>query len=193
MLAIFPLLISAAAAFVLPEGLSDGYYRASIDERGYEIHELLSAPGVEHMDPTIVAQMAPTTENETYEISAKLHKRADNVWCGCGFGLNNADCDAAVADMKNQVSGGVHIQAHLSYYSIRGSVVFFACNGGDGQLFMDSPTVAYIATQITNSCGWYTAGTFARLGYLSESSGYMRYSAGLDFCGAAKTSPAHSC
>ncbi|KAB2571943.1 hypothetical protein BFW01_g1843 [Lasiodiplodia theobromae] len=192
MLAIFPLLISAAAAFVLPEGLSDGFYRASIDERGYEIHELLSA-GIDDANPTIVAQMAPTTENETYDLPAQLQKRAGTKWCGCGFTLDHAGCDAAVADMKVQVSGGVHIQAHLAYYSIKGGVVFFACNTGNGQLFMDAPTVAYVASEITNACGWYIAGTFARSGYPSEASGYMRYSSGLDFCGAAKSSSAHSC
>ncbi|KAH7010742.1 hypothetical protein B0J12DRAFT_751346 [Macrophomina phaseolina] len=193
MLAIIPLLISTAAAFVFPEGLTDGFYRASIDERGYEIHELLSAPDGEHIDARIISQRAPTTDSDTYEVSAKLQKRIWTVWCGCGFSLNHGDCDAAVADMKRQVDGGVHIQPHQAYYSIRGSVVFFSCNTGDGQVFMDVPSVTFIAGEITKACGYYIAGTFARQGYPPEASGYMRYSAGLDFCRAAKASPAHSC
>lgn len=193
---LLPLLISAATAFVLPGGLTDGVYRAYTDEHGVEIHERASGPSA-----GAIVSSGPATRDISADISADsnethgLSKRRlpGQHWCGCGFTLNHQDCDSAVADIKNQVGSGVHIQAHRAYYSIRGSVIFFACNTGDGQLYMDVPSVTDIAGSLTEVCGRYIAGTYARLGYPPEASGYMRYSQGLDFCAAAKTSPASSC
>ena len=81
MLAFVPLLLATAAtAFVLPGGLHDGVYRAYLDERGTEIHERVSKPG-------IISERAPVTEAP--DVSKELFKRDEAVWCGCGFTLNH--------------------------------------------------------------------------------------------------------
>ena len=201
MLFALPLLVSAAAAFVLPAGLSDGVYMAQINDDGLEVHTRLPSPPssadvalaarsnaiVSARDPSALASHVDTSLNP------KLSKRLWSLWCGCGYTLDRGNCDNAVAAFKGQVAGGKNIPAQTAWYSVRGNVIFFSCNAGWGTVWHDVDAITFIAGEITGACGQYIAGTFQRQGYAEEATGYMRYSAGLDFCGNAKSSPAHSC
>jgi hypothetical protein len=121
-----------------------------------------------------------------------LSKRDDRVFCGCGFNMNKGDCDAAVANLKDQFGSGNTVPADLSWYAISGSVVAFMCNyGGEGPQWMSSAGFAGALEFITQECGEYIAGSIGDTGIYSN--GYMRYSDGLNFCANALASPASSC
>ncbi|KAH8884741.1 hypothetical protein GQ53DRAFT_751671 [Thozetella sp. PMI_491] len=183
-----PILASAVSGFTLPAVKRDGVFRAYYDENGVEVHEELT--------PDMLVTEIPA--NVTFLASSKvpsLDKRAtsgtDQVYCGCGFDMNHQNCDDAVQNMKDQTGGGVAIPPRQSYYAIRGAVVDFACNyQSDYSLWVWADQIGDIAARITNSCGWYIAGSVGEAAY---GVGYMRYSTGLDFCGNALSSSAHSC
>jgi hypothetical protein len=199
MLFALPLLVSAAAAFVLPAGISDGFYMAHINEDGLEVHTRLpSSPSsadvaagsnavVSARDPSALASQVDTSPNP------KLSKRISSIWCGCGVTLDRGNCDAAVAGFKSQVAGGRGIPPYTAWYEARGNVIFFSCNAGDAVLYHDVNIISNIAAEITRACGLYIAGTFQREEYSGEASGYMRNFAGLNFCADAKSSPLHRC
>jgi hypothetical protein len=83
-------------------------------------------------------------------------------------------------------------------------VVAFACNDDFGQnpgrpnAGIDTNYITEGYSFITQKCGSYIAGTmiYLDLAPTTDNSpflGYMRYSDGLDFCGAGEGSPASSC
>lgn len=143
-------LASVAGAFTLPAGAVDGFYRAYINETGHEVHELLARDlSPRGPSPAVTAGSAPRL----------LESRPPTdfwvTWCGCGIGLNHADCDAAVQNLKNQLGDRSRIEAHLAFYAIRGSVVAFACNNSGSTAVIGSEGVRLAAEHVTNACGWY--------------------------------------
>jgi len=105
--------------------------------------------------------------------------------CNCAYELDHPSCDAAVADLKNQVGNGVLIKQGQAYYSIRGISIAYACSYNQYGAPRSLVTAIQIATglaHITNRCGLYITGTYAAK-YDSVSAGfdvgYMRNYAGL--------------
>jgi hypothetical protein len=179
-----PFLLSAVTAFTFPNNQADGVYHASIDARGNEIHRLV-APVTERGD-TLVSELNMRDDH--------LSKRSvGDTWCGCGFGVDHQNTDDAVADLKNQLGDdGQYLLGAQAYYSVRGSVVAFACNlDADATLLVWTDIITQSAGQITSACGLYVAGTAG--GLYSYAFGYMQYSNGLDFCTNALGSPANHC
>ncbi|KAH6658867.1 hypothetical protein BKA67DRAFT_652150 [Truncatella angustata] len=182
---LFSLLAGSAVAAVLPGGLKDGVYRTYLDSQGNEVHEKLSDPINQSPEPVVSINFTPA--------SPLLSKRDPVIYCGCGYGMDHSYCDAAVADLKTQVGSGVHIAPATSYYSIRGSVVAFACEyTGVGTMFISGSDITYMAADITSACGLYIAGSY-KYGGTNAAFGYMRYTSGLNFCANALSSSAHSC
>ncbi|KAL7906652.1 hypothetical protein GGI35DRAFT_458572 [Trichoderma velutinum] len=111
--------------------------------------------------------------------------------------MNHGDCDAAVADLKDQVSrqGTLWLGGGLCWYSIRGGVVAFICNPNDrtNTNGFVADNVGLSTSIITGDCGWYTAGTHAWGYYNSLLVGYEVYYPGVDFFGTAMSSSLESC
>lgn len=179
------LIVSSSAlcgAYSIPRSVVDGIYGISRTELGYEIHTRLS-------DPTAPAFGAPSVADDIPDI----HKRQiphDGMltWCNCSTGMHPSETDAAVADLKQQLSSGQRFD-YLSVYAIRGSVVAFACGGTvDPDVWASASTVGKTLAQVTKRCGRYVPGT----GWLQPAKadghrnpsyvGYMRWHKGLDFC-----------
>lgn len=155
-------------------------YRVYLDERGNEVHE------------SVQARAAPES---ALEVPSGLEKRIEGgeTFCGCGFDLVPSDCDAAVADIENQLGNGVYINVP-SYYSIRGAVVAFVCVSSRNFEISGSDYSSYVSA-VTDACGRYVAGTYLAIGDGADHAdiGYMQYYSGLDFCANAEGSSWHSC
>ncbi|KXJ97295.1 hypothetical protein Micbo1qcDRAFT_191815 [Microdochium bolleyi] len=179
--------------FKLPGGLKDGFYRAYHDESGREVHELVREPATPKELSASSSTSTPVAEPEPEKL-VHLQRRAWKYWCGCGLSMNHGDCDAAVEDLKHQSDVEYAkdygdrknlILPGQSFYSIRGSVVAFACNRNWNYAPVprrDSFTQFY--GEITNRCGWYVPGTWTNdnLDGGVPHVGYMNYRANLDFC-----------
>lgn len=177
-------LLSGTSAFVLPDNPIDGIYQVRRSASGAEVHSSLG-----------LAPMQPST-SPSISSGHQLAKRDDpwgSTWCGCGFGLDHDDTDAAVADLKSQLTkDGKYIEPGLAYYSVRGGVVAYACNlDSNAYLHVWEDIVTQAAGQITGACGEYVAGSQG--GRFDFAIGYMRSGPDVDFCGGALTSPANSC
>ncbi|KAF2124887.1 hypothetical protein P153DRAFT_435093 [Dothidotthia symphoricarpi CBS 119687] len=173
-------LCALTQALVIPTGTTQGLYEVSTLDDGTEVH-------------TKLADYSETEVTPVSEASPLERRQNGRMWCGCGFTLNHGDCDAAVADLKSQFRPSL-INGGKSFYSIRGSVVAFACNRSQTDWLLLPQTFTDAASAITGSCGWYIAGTTER-GDANNALilGYMRYQNGLDFCGASTSSPANRC
>jgi len=162
------------------EGARDGVYRVCLDGRGNEVHESLQARAAPESAP---------------EAAPDMKKRVElgEIFCGCGFNLVPSDCDAAVADLENQLGNGVTIDFD-SYYSIRGAVVAFVCSRSSDFPISGSDYSQYVS-DVTSECGRYIAGTYFAVGDGADQAdiGYMQYYSGLDFCAHAEGSSSHSC
>lgn len=168
------------------EGMTDGVYRAYVDERGNEVHESVNRA---FPDATPAAPISVVQRDE----DSLAARDFGQIYCGCGFDLVPGDCDAAVADIKNQLGGGATF-SYRAYYSIRGAVVAFAC-ARTYDYTITGDNYASFVSDVTSVCGRYVAGTFADYGqgYLGADVGYMQYYSGLDFCAHAEGSSEHSC
>jgi len=83
----------------------------------------------------------------------------------------------------------------MSFYSIRGNVVAFACNRSpDRSWLLIANDYANALGSITGSCGSYIAGAY-EFGDPNQALivGYARYANGDDFCGGSTSSPANHC
>ncbi|KAK1757041.1 hypothetical protein QBC47DRAFT_174500 [Echria macrotheca] len=199
-LATAAVLAAGTLAFKLPAGLADGSYVAYRDETGKQVIEAFT---------TEVANRIGTQSNATSEQgvkpartdssdkrgigSAGLEERDEWFWvsyCGCGFNLDHGNTDRAVQGIKDQC-GSCNLAHDQAIFTIAGDVVAFICNGG--------PTSASLITRaaeiITQRCGWYVAGTaYLEKGLWYEPDiGYMRWFAGLDFCGASEGGTSGNC
>ncbi|KAH8883328.1 hypothetical protein GQ53DRAFT_430442 [Thozetella sp. PMI_491] len=205
---IFTLLFSAIVAthaFKVPEGATDGFHMAYYDEDGQEVH--LRNPDQTTVDAHPLAARTPPVVPKP-ERNLLLAAR-DDEWryhCGCGIEMNHGDCDAAVADLTHQLdTSSISICPGLTFYSIRGSVVAFACNFGDSIQCESATGQQYgdMLKAITSRCGWYVPGTYRNGQYYWDDTnliswnidyGYMRSSEnGGNFYGAAEASGAEHC
>lgn len=193
--------ILSAQAFTLPAIIKDGIYSVRKDN-SVEIHEKISA-----LPPSAELKSKRTTKSEP---ATSTPRRDVFYWedryCGCGINLNHQDTDDAVATFKGQLDDNIHnsFPANYSFYVVRGSVVAFSCSGGNyGSLNQGtSQNYAKSLAKVTQSCGWYVAGTFSEeygdtdvwFGWsISYDQGYMAHYPSLDFCTMARSSSSHSC
>lgn len=190
-LLIFALFFRWITAFTVQEDAADGFYIAYYDANGNEIHVKDPDTDPEWIEGLDVSNPFPSVQQDQ-PISL-----LESIWCGCGISMDHGNCDAAVADLKNQLGGYAVIPGGMSWYSIRGGVVAFVCNrspaGSQGVAYADRLTNSLSA--ITQACGWYIAGTqeiYERQGSDLDY-GYMNWRDGLDFCHDAEGSPSHSC
>ena len=206
-------LAAIATAAILAADLPNGVYHAYTDEHGLETHTRLSN---DELSPrTWTHDLQSAKSNSTVLPTANPSPLAPrkiclgwpepyDIYCGCGFELDPHNCDAAVADLKNQVgtSGIIPTVGH-AYYSIRGNVVSFICafsnNPPPEGYKVTSQFITDALESVTSSCGRYIAGTNMPLwgdtydpqrGY---DLGYMQYTAGLDFCSHARDDSSNCC
>ncbi|CAO2651778.1 Nn.00g000610.m01.CDS01 [Neocucurbitaria sp. VM-36] len=174
-------LLTLAQAFVIPSGTEDGVYGVSVREDGTEVH-------------TKISERDPTSATPYNEVSAFEKRQNDRIWCGCGFNMNPGNCDAAVADLKKQMKPSL-VKPKMSFYSIRGDVVAFACNRSPNRnwLLVES-NYANALARITGACGRYIAGS-TEFGDPNQALivGYQRYTNGDRFCDSATSSPSYHC
>jgi len=115
------ILTTVINAAMLAADLPDGVYHAFTDENGVETHARLvntagghSSPMSWTYDPRLAisnSTVSPTSDLDSFP--EPLEKRtcapgysnpSANIYCGCTFNMNPSNCDAAVADLKNQVA-----------------------------------------------------------------------------------------
>lgn len=176
-------LVSMASAFVLPANLANGNYQIRRSATGAEVHSFLSPPTLRHR----------TTRLSSPEKQLAKRDSWGKTWCQCGSELNHDDTDAAVGDLKSQVTtDSIFIEPASAYYSVRGGVVAFVCNQDhDSYLNAWTDLVTEATEQISNTCGQYITGSQG--GLYDFAIGYMANSEGLDFCGASLGSEEHTC
>lgn len=192
---IFLSLIAIASAFKIPEGQPGGTYVAFYDGQGVETHMPVDEwKRSEHYKNTTSLEVRTESSSAAAIAKPKVHPRQTcntcryNVWCGCGFEVDHSTNDQAVADLKAQLGSGHDVPGGTAFYSYRdpdpnkAKTVAFACGGGKGAR-VTANDVSSAAYAITQSCGWYIAGTMA--GAYSDFGnvyiGYMRYTHN-DFC-----------
>ncbi|KAF1847773.1 uncharacterized protein K460DRAFT_414455 [Cucurbitaria berberidis CBS 394.84] len=179
-------LLTLAGAFVIPSDVSDGVYEVVTREDGTEVHNKISSSPEIKRDPTGVTPFN--------KVGALERRQNDRIWCGCGFNMNPGNCDAAVADLKNQMKPSF-VNAGQSFYSIRGDVVAFACNRSPNRSWLlVASNYANALGRISGSCGRYIAGA-TEFGDPGQALivGYQRYARGDNFCAASTSSPANHC
>ncbi len=180
-------------AISLPDNITDGVFAVTTDDNGNEIHERISGPIV-----TLDNAPPPHRVDGSRDVSTASRTVIFHTWCGCGIGLDHGQCDAAVADLKNQLGRNAREWwTATAWYSIRGGVVAFACNPGSGRTWAADFLVGETLEAVTKKCGWYIAGTGLREVINSGDDealiGYMRHHPGLDFCKASTSSPVNHC
>jgi hypothetical protein len=150
-------------ALIIPTDITaDGVYAAVNKADGTEVH----------------TKVVDVTDNGN--IHALDRRFSSQYFCGCGYYMNHDNCDAAVQDLRNQFGGGSKSQPGLSFYSIRGDIVAFACSREATTAYQwTSDDIARSYTGVTARCGFYVAGT---LQIFDTFFGYMQYSNGIDFC-----------
>lgn len=178
-LALFALAVQQIAAFKIPAGAVDGFYRAWVDTDGTEHQELVTE-----------ALPAGESKRSYPAVLSSVQKRDNDIHCGCGRRLAGGDCDNAVTDLRGQLGSGASITGHTAYYAIRGDVVVFVCNPSAYTATISGNDAANAFAHITRECGYYIAGTESH----ETNIGYMlKYENGGNFCGAAAASSAHHC
>jgi len=138
-------LVASATGATLAPNLTDGFYHVYTNDNGLEVHTQISSAAINNVpllswthDPLDTTYPAyPSSAHPFRQSESKdLEKRCSTapasqgeVWCGCTHSLVPSDCDAAVADLKNQVNSqpnnGIYPKTGTAWYSIRGSVVAF--------------------------------------------------------------------
>jgi hypothetical protein len=179
-------ILSMATAFTVPNDRADGFYSAAYDANGQEVHTLITL--------AISRREAPSAAADVFERlvvrDGKIAKRAAESRCKCDSKLDQGNTRDAVADLRTQVGNGVYINPTLFYYSIRGNVIAFVCNGdGSSQLKVWTDIINQSAAQITQSCGQYVTGSVG--GPSAYTVGYM--ASGGSFCDSQLSLPVDHC
>ena len=189
-------LAAIASSFILPNGAANGLYRAYYNDAGEEVHEPIDLGSFENAATSSlpVVSNAPRSKRQEPQV-----KRNVETWCGCGIQMNVGDTNVANQRLASQAQSGsrIPIMPGTSVYSIQNTAVAFACSIGPKYAFIDANVVSDYAWQITQACGWWVAGTARQNTYNPGAQvldyGYMNYWSGLNFCGNAEESQAHSC
>lgn len=211
------LTVLLASASTLAPDLPDGVYQSYTDDNGLEVHmqHSYSNEHERHLPllswthdpntPSLNSSSQPAEHSS--HLNDDLEKRNDcsplninwKVFCGCSFPVDHANCDSAVADLKNQVGPDGHtFTNYMNYYSKRTNVVAFICSFDPRGLNVGPSLITIAAEQITDRCGWYIAGTYmptynGALNVPGLDIGYMQYTSGLDFCANARNSGQNCC
>lgn len=178
-------LTATGSAFTFPAGAANGIYRAYYNDAGDEVHELISPDTFED---------AVVSEREVAHNDRHSRQLGALTWCGCGISMNAYDTNTANGNLQSQVSGGnLYLPENAAAYAIYNTVVAFSCTQsfGQGTLQIDPDIVNGNDWRITQACGAFVPGTADTLYWYDY--GYMNYSPGLDFCGAAKASSSNTC
>ncbi|KAJ6438125.1 hypothetical protein O9K51_08714 [Purpureocillium lavendulum] len=140
-------------------------------------------------DTSIFDPFSSWNDNQTLSTRGKISPPFDpktaqvGTWCGCNIRIDGGDARAAINDIKKQFGKG-RLWSSKSIYSIKGSVVAFACKFASAdQIWTDDWTFEIAVNFIGGECGDNTPGTFwdpaTREKVLY---GIMRYEDGIDFC-----------
>ncbi|KAK3983860.1 hypothetical protein QBC44DRAFT_254185 [Cladorrhinum sp. PSN332] len=180
----------------------DGFYKAYYDASGKEVHELLTPATVEadkqHIKAAGLVSIAPGISAR--DARGLLNARDDQrLYCGCGLILDRSDCDAAVANMKNQINnngGTVYVPIGQAYYAVRGGVVSFICSrkGNSAVTGVSVAGFTDLLKEVTKYCGQYVPGTYKHgtpIDTAAVDVGYMF--SGQDFCARAESSSKDRC
>ncbi|KAF4829562.1 hypothetical protein CGCTS75_v006423 [Colletotrichum tropicale] len=182
-----------SAAFNLPEAASDDVYMAYYNDTGHEVH-------VKSPDMSLLKRLAHSDDESTKSAIPRFRasrlQRRGTTWCGCTQKMNPGNCDSAVAGLKSLIDSQDGRYAHITHgrslYVIKGDVVAFICNRSrDADTWINANDYGQGLAQITSACGLYSAGTLQHIADIDV--GYMIYGPGVEFCQAARTSPASSC
>ena len=92
----FSVIASLAQAWTIPANTEDGFYSVSTTKDGSTVHEKISGP--------LEVELAESKRELSNEVSTLEERFPASVYCGCGFTLDPGNCDAAVADLKNQLT-----------------------------------------------------------------------------------------
>lgn len=163
----------------------DGVYGVTIDERGHQVHTLIS-----ELDLAAVPMDATTRD---MDVSKRQVAGNGEFWCGCGNPLVPSNCDAAVSNLERQLPTNGDTRIYNNYYAINGPVVAFVCIIGKYAADLTGGEVSAYYGQITAKCGRYISGTFEHAQEGTYFVGYMQYTPGLNFCDDATHSTHHSC
>jgi hypothetical protein len=187
-------LAAIGSSFTVPDGQSNGFYRAYYDEAGNEVHELVPAGSLNSASPP------PVLPNHRYSRARRQEKVVARTpiqtWCECDYTMNTADTNAANADLENQIISGTHqdiIWPGTAFYSIRNTAVAFVCNVDNMNAIVPKDIVSTSTKDISAACGLFYPGT-SRIQYSQALDyGYMNYTTGLNFCHNAEQSGTHTC
>ncbi|KAJ6442504.1 cupin 2 domain-containing protein [Purpureocillium lavendulum] len=181
----FAILGSAA---IVPRDATDGVYVVTMDAAGNEIHSRVS-------DPITAREEGLSLDTETDAREARsLLRREKSVDCNCYHDLDPKDTNAAVKDLKYQV-GSFKFFSYKSVYSIRGSVIAFACNM-HSESYTSAQLIPQMLEAVTQACGRYVVGaatTDETPGKHEAWVGYMENIDGVDFCYQRTTWTDSSC
>ncbi|KAK3390739.1 hypothetical protein B0H63DRAFT_519953 [Podospora didyma] len=183
-------LSALATAFRIPEDTPDGVYTAYYNTTGHQILELISP--IPAASSSSASQFSRGIKQGVTELVRFPHTKRGQSWCGCTFGMDHGDCDAANEALKAQFSPGYNLAARTGTFAVRGSAAAFACNYGNYNVQIFSGTVITGAQHVTSSCGWYIAGTWRVDGFDALDYGYMNW-VNQNVCDAAESSGSHKC
>ncbi|OBT94078.1 hypothetical protein VE01_07083 [Pseudogymnoascus verrucosus] len=174
-------LAALGSAFTLPGDLANGLYEVSYNEVGEEVHRLVK------------------TDFESTYVTLDHTKRgavgnSRQTWCGCAFPMNAGDTNIANQRIADYASSSPQLGAGAARYAIQNSAVSFICNfSAVSSITVPSNLVSNNAVDISYNCGNFIAGTSRMRPYEHTDYGYMNYSSGLNFCGAAEFSKQGTC
>ncbi|KAL3955764.1 hypothetical protein ACCO45_011327 [Purpureocillium lilacinum] len=133
-----------------PRDYVEGTYMVTHDDAGNEVHTRVGGPIAPREQDGAAVEASP-------QDMAKQGNDGYYAFCFCSHKLNTGDADAAVADLKSQFPQDKHYDGAPNYYSIRGSVVAYACNV-KGKIFVKNATpllIAQMLEKVSNQCGRY--------------------------------------
>ncbi|KAH8809403.1 hypothetical protein F5884DRAFT_858903 [Xylogone sp. PMI_703] len=207
----FALITTSVAAFTFPADLKNGNYRVSINETGYEVHEIGTGSDNWDVVSAFLSTSKPIEENpltsrDDCSGMADAQGGCYAIWCGCGFTLDHGQCDAATAALRAQTGDNVKIPWGQAYYSISGNTVVGACNyptpvntgfpaeGANFPTYYLDESLGYI----DKHCGRYVAGTAFFYEVFDPQTLWpqilhQRYAAGDDFCVTDQLSSVENC
>lgn len=175
-------LLSTTWAFVLPVDQTHERHQEADPASANNTHESIYLPLSRRISVPLTGQTGIEPVLAT--------KRT--VYCGCGKKLNHADTDAAIANLKQQVTGFHLTRGHKPWSAINGSVVAFWCNYDlNSMLQVWKGTTEKAIGAINDACGTYIAGSVG--GQNEYSFGYMKHEDGLDYCAKALSSSKDRC
>ncbi|KAG4433028.1 hypothetical protein IFR05_011489 [Cadophora sp. M221] len=90
-------------SYVIPEGQSDGLYEVFLDKRGLEVHRPLN---VTSMDGRSTLDLEILEKRGKFPNADLTPEEQPKIRCGCGFNMNHAGRNDAVADLRNQMKNG---------------------------------------------------------------------------------------